>query len=489
MNTKPNILMISGDPAILDEGSAVFQRLSEYARWCERLEVLVCTRTAVGERHTSTLYARGVICTNVLGVYRAIILGEHIPKPELVTTQDPFFLGIIGLFIARHHRIPLEVQIHTDLFDPEFSRFSLGNRLRVLLARFVISHAEHVRVVSERIKKTLNTQKLKEGVNISVIPVPVSITLPAHGTQKMSRNHNGLHVLSVSRLTPEKNIPLAIDAFALLYRQNPQARFTIVGSGPLQHSLEVYAERCGVSSAVTFVGNQKDVAPYYREADVYLSTSYYEGYGLALIEAALYAVPIVSTNVGIVEELGPVTLVPRDAQKISEALQSTKSSPHVPSSLFLTVSEGVQRVTNDWVSCIAAPHIPRMHTRAYFFAKYVISGLTATAVNLSFLYILTEFFSIWYVISAGLSYASAFMVSFILQKFWTFRNGTLTNIHSQFGLYIMLGIFNIILNSYLIYVIVEFVGVHYIIAQVGIGLFIALWSLLFYRFLFRPKMI
>ena len=78
-------------------------------------------------------------------------------------------------------------------------------------------------------------------------------------------------------------------------------------------------------------------------------------------------------------------------------------------------------------------------------------------------------------------------MSFTLQKFWTFHNGALTYIRSQFALYSVLGIFNMLCNAFLIYFIVESTGVHYLVAQIGIGLLIALWSLLFYRVLFANQ--
>ena len=482
MNTKLRVLMISGDPMVLEGGSAVSGRLSVYGKFCEHLDVLVCTRTAVGERSLGNLHMHGVVCTSILGFYRAIIVGEGMPKPDLVTAQDPFFLGTVGLFIARHHRIPLEIQIHTDLYDPEFIRFNIRNRFRSFLARFIIARAGQVRVVSNRIKKNLSEQKFAEGIHISVVPVPVTLTsLPT-----MSKRGVGecLRVLTVSRLTAEKDLFLALDAFALLHKERPESTFVIVGDGPLRYSLETYAERCGISSFVIFVGAQKDVTPYYHDANVYLSTARYEGYGLSLVEAALFGLPIVSTDVGVARELGPSALVPRDAQKIAQALTAPFSSPHVPHSLVCTVEESARQIAENWSTLPPPPTTPRARTPLWFLVKYVASGGMATAVNLSFLYILTEFFSIWYVFSAGLAYAAAFIVSFTLQKFWTFHNGTLTRVRSQFALYVTLGTFNVFLNTSLIYLIVESTGVHYLVAQIGIGLLIALWSLFFYRILF-----
>ena len=67
--------------------------------------------------------------------------------------------------------------------------------------------------------------------------------------------------------------------------------------------------------------------------------------------------------------------------------------------------------------------------------KYIISGGTAAAVNLSSLYILTEFFHIWYIISATTAFIGAFAISFTLQKFWTFKDHETEGMHKQLSLY------------------------------------------------------
>lgn len=487
MSNHLRIVLISGDASALDPKSASSARLALYARYCEHLEVLVCTRTAVGERHTGNVSVRGVACTNVLqGIYRSVTTGEKIQKPDIVSTQDPFFLGIIGLFIARHYHIPLQIQIHTDLFDQAFMRFSIGNRIRSFVARCIISRADHLRVVSERIKKTLIEQKVGDPTRISVLPIPLLITPPAHHMREIGERE-GVRILTVSRLTPEKDLSLALKAFAYVLKKKPDSKMVIVGDGPLRRVLEDEARQLGVLSAVTFTGAQGDVIPYYMDADVYVSTSHYEGYGLSLMEAAVCGLPIVSTDAGIARELRPSALVPQNAQKIADALTAPLIPSRAPASLLFDTKEYARRIVRDWETLATTHTSGARYTPLWFVMKYIISGGTATAVNLSFLYIFTDFFRVWYVFSAALAYASAFVVSFTLQKFWTFHNGTLTHIRSQFALYVALGTGNMMLNALLIYFAVESIGLHYLVAQIGIGVLIALWSLFFYRILFTNR--
>ena len=56
------------------------------------------------------------------------------------------------------------------------------------------------------------------------------------------------------------------------------------------------------------------------------------------------------------------------------------------------------------------------------FAKYVIVGVIVTAIDFILLYIFVEFFSMWYMLAATFSFIIALTISFFLNKFWTFKN-------------------------------------------------------------------
>lgn len=485
MNTNPSVLMISGDGSALDPTSSLSHRLFQYARLCERLSVLIFSRAVTGDRREGNLTVQSISPTlSLSGLYLAIAMGEKIEKPDIVTAQDPFFLGLIGLHFSRRYCVPLQIQIHTDLFSREFIRFSIGNRVRSYIAQILIPHAGGVRVVSEKIKKDLIDRKLIEPSRVTVSPIPFTTTSALQEYQEKT----GLHIVTVSRLTPEKGISLALHAFTLVHAQRPDATFTIVGDGPLRQSLEDEARRLGISDFVFFEGHKADVTPYYKDATVYLSCSHYEGYGLSLVEAALCGLPIVSTDVGIARELSPSTIVSWDAQKIADMLLLPRLPlPHTPQPHCVGVEAYSHAIVEDWKKISQSHYYERKGKKVWFAIKYIISGGSATVVNLSFLYIFTDFFNIWYVYSAALAYPTAFVVSFTLQKFWTFKNGALSHIKSQFALYVALGTFNMFLNSYLIYLVVESTGLHYLAAQLCVGVFLALWSLTFYRILFKNK--
>jgi putative flippase GtrA len=97
--------------------------------------------------------------------------------------------------------------------------------------------------------------------------------------------------------------------------------------------------------------------------------------------------------------------------------------------------------------------------------RYVLSGGTSTFVNFATLYVLTEFLHMWYLASAGVAVAFGFTTSFVLQKFWTFRSMPLESIRTQLPMHIGLSALNILFNTAALYLLVEYAGLWYMLAQ------------------------
>ena len=116
------------------------------------------------------------------------------------------------------------------------------------------------------------------------------------------------------------------------------------------------------------------------------------------------------------------------------------------------------------------------------YIKYVIGGGTAAFVDLFLLYVLTDIFHLWYLYSAGLAFLAAFLVSFYLQKFWTFRDNSNKKIHKQMAAYFAVGAVNLGVNTGGIYLLVEKFNFDYLWAQIIMGALIAVGSFLIYRF-------
>jgi len=120
-------------------------------------------------------------------------------------------------------------------------------------------------------------------------------------------------------------------------------------------------------------------------------------------------------------------------------------------------------------------------------ARYLIAGGTAAGVNFTLLFIFTEFFGWWYLMSATVAFAVAIAVSFSLQKFYTFRD-TSGALSTQGTLFLTVQLVNVGINAAFMFALVEWAGAHYMLAQIIAGGAIALWSFVIYRFfIFRES--
>ena len=103
-------------------------------------------------------------------------------------------------------------------------------------------------------------------------------------------------ILWVGRLSPEKRPRDALDIMCRVLDEIPDAHLSIVGSSPNEDFMKNYQhtiQKLGLSHAVTLHGFQPNVQNFYRNSSIFLMTSEYEGYPLALQESKMAGLPCV----------------------------------------------------------------------------------------------------------------------------------------------------------------------------------------------------
>ena len=144
---------------------------------------------------------------------------------------------------------------------------------------------------------------------------------------------------------------------------------------------------------------------------------------------------------------------------------------------------------------LAGLYLPTFYpvlTRHQTIVKFILSGGTAAFVQLGLLYVLTDFAGLWYLASSTLAFIVALFIAFNLHKFWTFEDNQLAGVNKQVFWYLALAIFNLGLNGLLMFVMVDFLNLWYMFAQIITGAIVAFWSFMIQRkFIFgrSPKAI
>lgn len=121
--------------------------------------------------------------------------------------------------------------------------------------------------------------------------------------------------------------------------------------------------------------------------------------------------------------------------------------------------------------------------RLLFLARYICSGLLAFAVNILLLFIFKEYFHIWYLYASTYAFIISVLVSFLSQKFITFRDRSTSHMRYQFTLYVILALINVAINGVSMFSFVEISHIPYLLSQIFSAAIIALWNLAAYRFI------
>ncbi|MBE3068942.1 MAG: glycosyltransferase [Planctomycetes bacterium] len=142
------------------------------------------------------------------------------------------------------------------------------------------------------------------------------------------------HVISVGRLIPERHHDRLIRAFARVRRETGTGMLTVIGAGPCAHALQELTERLGLADVVRLTGAlaPEEVLRRLAGADLYVSPTDIESFGMAVLEAAALGLPVITTRVGyaatlVVEGETGYTVPPGDEEALVKAMHAMLVAP------------------------------------------------------------------------------------------------------------------------------------------------------------------
>lgn len=343
------ILSIGTDRKLFEDGSLVRERQIAYAEKLGNIDTIVFTRDA----HTIFRYGTlSVTPTNsssrLLYGWDAWKIAKDLPKPDLVTTQDPFETGLIALFVARRLNVPLHVQVHTDFTSREYPRHSLLNWLRRRIAWFVLRRATRIRVILQRTADDIRAHGIKAPVTV----LPIFVDTARFASLPRSKHPRWkIALLCVGRFEKEKRFELAIAALALARSKGHDVGLILVGDGRERQRYYRYAQRLRVADRLEIVGWQNDLTKFYSEADVVLVPSRYEGYGLVIVEALSARIPVIATGVGVAREAGAIVVSPKEFPKaVVQWIENGPRAASLAAQPYLDIEDYINQYCTDILS-------------------------------------------------------------------------------------------------------------------------------------------
>ncbi|WP_281383389.1 glycosyltransferase [Pseudoxanthomonas broegbernensis] len=239
---------------------------------------------------------------------------------------------------------------------------SLRDRAMLPVMRFAYRNADAIVAVSHGVADDLRNAISVPKERIHVIYNPV-VTPGLEGLASAPIDHPWLRggeppvVLAAGRLTPAKDYPTLLRAFAKVRRQR-DCRLVILGEGELRHSLEMLIGDLGLGSCVQLPGFADNPFAWMRHAALFVLSSAWEGLPNVLIQAMACGTPVISTDCPsgpreILEDGKWGTLVPvADADALSEAIierlgETGPNDPRVRASYF-----GVDRSLDSYLGLL-----------------------------------------------------------------------------------------------------------------------------------------
>lgn len=106
----------------------------------------------------------------------------------------------------------------------------------------------------------------------------------------------GIRVLTIGRLAYQKGYDIALEACKKLKEKGIKFKWYALGVGPLKEEIENYIKENKLSENFILLGIKSNPYPYIKDCDIYVQTSKFEGFGIAIAEARMLNKPVVTTR-------------------------------------------------------------------------------------------------------------------------------------------------------------------------------------------------
>lgn len=242
------------------------------------------------------------------------------------------FFSRLAAKLAGVHIIVSTVAMPVEGFDVN----PIKKFIYTVLNRFTECFVDRFIVVSEALDKVMRErhriepQKLVtifNGIETDEYSIPDEEVMCGKSRlrEELGLENNVPVIGAIGRLVWQKGFEYFIDVIPEVLKEFKEARFLIVGEGPLENKLKVKSKKLKVDDKVIFTGFRNDIKEILASIDIFVMPSLLEGLPMILLEAMAMGKPIIATDIEGIKEIlenGRTGLLvpPRDPQALSEAI-------------------------------------------------------------------------------------------------------------------------------------------------------------------------
>lgn len=208
-------------------------------------------------------------------------------------------LSVIPLFVAKKCSIPIRIaHNHSTAGNDQVVK----NLFKYTLKLFSKIYPTHYMAPIYSTGEWLFGKKIAKN-ELYILPNAFDIQKFSFETKKRDKirknigiNKNDYLLGNVGRLVHSKNQMYLLDILKEISKIEPNTKLIIIGEGTLKNTFEDKIEKENLNKQVIFVPNVKNIEDYYMAMDLFLFPSYYEGLGLAAVEAQATGLPVIANE-------------------------------------------------------------------------------------------------------------------------------------------------------------------------------------------------
>ncbi len=251
-------------------------------------------------------------------------------------------MNIVTLLACRGWQIPVVIAEHSD---PRHQHLGcIWERLR----RWTYPHAAAAVVLTRPVAEHLRSLF----GDLPIYVVPNGIAPPASHISDAPGQASQL-VVAMGRLSTEKGFDLLIDAFADVASRHDAWRLEIAGEGPQKALLQQRIERQKLGDRIELIGWVDDPARFLSRAAMFVLSSRYEGFPVALLEAMAAGLAVVSFDCDsgpreiVRQEVDGLLVSSGDPQALADAIERLMEDPKLRQRLGSAAREVVERFSGE----------------------------------------------------------------------------------------------------------------------------------------------
>jgi GalNAc-alpha-(1->4)-GalNAc-alpha-(1->3)-diNAcBac-PP-undecaprenol alpha-1,4-N-acetyl-D-galactosaminyltransferase len=193
-------------------------------------------------------------------------------------------VNVLTLLATWKLNIPVIVSEH---IHPAFTD---TNQIWRLLMQWTYRYADRITLLTQN---AIPFYPATQGYRSIVMPNPILTPAPAVSTNRLLPTPS---LVAMGRLHHQKGFDLLLQAFHQIQAKYPDWQLTILGEGPIRSELEALRAQLGLVERVHLPGQVENVNDYLRQADLFVLSSRFEGFPMALCEAMACGVTVLSTD-------------------------------------------------------------------------------------------------------------------------------------------------------------------------------------------------